>query len=285
MMVAGQGAQQPVIALHTHALGTQSGNSLLGQAALVDEQSGVGGGHEAVGQGKGSAVQVGGTQVQKPGHAVQPGDHHGAGAGFGQLAAQAAQLFRSGGTRGFGIHQPGGGGGNRGPVLPDGADQINGQHLRALFLQGLFQLLHGGGGGDHAVQSQHLAFAQGVHQIFGHGGGTLHGDLLQLNLASGQLALSLDEVAAVGPEGAGGIGHHKGAHAAGETGEVGPGLPVVGQVLAGMGVRRGDQAGIRPGGLHGRPQLGDFFVGGFHEICFTSFPTADASRARRAKSC
>ena len=284
-MVAGQGAQQPVVILHAHALGPQCGGGLLGQAALVDEQGGTGGGHKAVGQCKGSAVQVSGPQVQKPGHAVQPGNHHGGGTGIGQFTAQAAQLFLRGSARGFRVHQPGGSGGNRGPVLPDGADQINGQHLRALLCQDFFQLLHGGGGGDHAVQSQHLALAQRVGQILGHGGGALGAHLLQLDLAAGQLALGLDEVAAVGPEGAGGIGHHKGAHTAGEAGEVGPGLPVVGQIFAGMGIRRGDQAGIRPGGLHGRPQLGDLFVGGFHGICFTSFLTAEAFRARRAKSC
>ena len=231
-----------------------------GQTPRCDKEGAVPLGHKAEGHGQRGAGQVPGPQVQQPAQAVQRRHGQGGGAGLVQFGAQGGEFFGGGGAGLLDTEQEAGGVGQGGAVLPQRAHQVPlGQGGAGLFQRGPV-LFHRGGGGAAAVQQQGLAGGEVRGQVLlhrGHAGGPgVHAG----DLGAGQLLVPLDVEPAVHPQGAAGQGDHQGGVFAGEAGEPGQGVVVVGQVFVVVGVAGHDQHPVAAGVPGGLPQRGDLFV-------------------------
>ena len=231
--------------------------------AGADEQRGLVGGDQQVGEEDGVVVDVGAAQVGDPGDVVDGGDEVVRGAGRGHRSAHLGQLGRARLRRV-----------RRGVFVDAGLGQVG------AFVPGVGQevgvgLEHDARGGQLVAQrlrgrqAQHVA-VDGHDAALAHLGGEpvevgqrgAGGDLDQRDAAALQLGLGLRPVAAVGEQGRLVGRDRERGHRAGEAGEVLAALPAAGQVFGQVRVAGRHQHGVDPALVHHLAQSGDAGAGG-----------------------
>ncbi len=248
-----------VISAEGDAVCPQAGRHAFRHAGGIDEQDGLVRQHGGERDRERAVLHVARAQVHQPRHAVQPDVDLRIRPALLQLFAHQRDFFRAGQAGVFHVVQEGLGVRHGRAVFPERPRQVEGPDFKALFPEEAGHFPHVGRGEQRPVQADRPALRKFPVQERGAGRHAAHAHAVQLDSAAGKLPLRLDEVPPVGPQAALFPRDGQRPRRAREPRKVPARFPVLGRILAQVGVRRRDDVRLHAGFFHGGTQCGDSF--------------------------